>query len=351
MKAKLCLALLIFVFFSASSTVHVVDNNGNAPAGVFTSISTAMTSASDGDTLLITPSSSTYGNVSITKPLVFIGVGFNPDMEIPFTSKVGQVTIRNTASNTKLIGLEFTSALTLGNTSGTLSNLVIENNKLQYITHSGITSLVNVLIRQNVLINSIAFNTPSITLSVANQSNIRIINNIFSFTSTSTAWFGPSITTGGATFDHNLFLGTASQNAFRQLVNCLVTNNIFVTSPVGASLGFTNITFKNNLSTGTDFSALSGTNLTTSGNFSNTSPTFVDLPLSTVTYTFDLDAELDTGSSGENAATDGSNLGVFGGDSPFKKSGSVLPVVRKFTIPSNVVQGQNIDAEIEVTGN
>lgn len=351
MKAKLLLIACLFTAYLSEATVLVVDNNGNAPSGVFTTISTAISTASAGDTLLITPSSSTYGNANISKALVLIGVGFNPDMEIPFTSKVGSVTIQTVASGTKLIGLEFTSVLSLGNTTGTLSNLVIENCRIQYIRTLSLSSLVNVIIRQNVILNSVALNTPNISLSATNQSNIRIINNIFSFANTSTSWFGPSVTTGGATFDHNLFLGSTSQSAFRQLVNCLVTNNLFVTTPVSAPAGLTNVTFKNNLSNTTTFSAITGTNLTFSDNLSNTDPTFVNLPLSTVTYTYDLDAALETGSAGESVATDGSNLGVFGGDAPFKRTGSVLPVVRKFTIPSSVVQGQNIDAEVEVTGN
>lgn len=350
MKCILLIVFLSLACFVSHATVLVVDNNGNAPSGVYTSIATAISNASAGDTLLITPSSSTYGNASISLPLVLIGVGFNPDMEIPFTGKLGLVTVNTPASGTRIIGLEITNRITLGNGSGTLSDIVIENCNVPYITTSGISSLVNVLIRQNVITAS-TNSTPALILNVANQSNIHVSNNVFSFLNTSTIYLGPQVTTGGVTFDHNLFLGSTGQRAFRQLVNCLVTNNIFVGVPPTAGISLTNVTYKNNLSNNFDFSTITGTNINESSNTSSTAPTFVNLPLSTITYDFSLNPDLAGASAGENAATDGTDLGVFGGTSAFKLSGSVLPVVRRFDLPSNIVQGQNANANIEVTGN
>ena len=99
------------------------------------------------------------------------------------------------------------------------------------------------------------------------------------------------------------------------------------------------------------FGSISGTNITSEGNLDNTAPTFENLPLSTINYTYDLNPDLAAASNGENAATDGTDLGVFGGTSPFKLTGSVLPVVRKFILPSNIVQGTDATADIEVSGN
>ncbi len=343
-------SLLVLCFLVAQADVLTVDNNGNAPSGVFTTVAAAITAANSGDTILVIPSSSTYGNITISKPLVVIGVGFNPDMDIPFTSQVGIVTINTASSGTRLVGLDITNRVTLGNTTGTLSDIVIENCDLHYVLTNGINSLVNVLIRQNVITSNVNSGS-SLTLNVSNQSNIRVTNNVFSFLSSSTIYWGPQSTTGGITFDHNLFLGSASQRAFRQLVNCLVTNNIFIGVPASSTVSSTNVVYRDNLANSFDFSTLTGTNITETGNTSNTAPTFTNLPLSTVTYTYDLDPSLAMGSAGELAASDGTDLGVFGGTSPFKLSGSVLPVVRQFNLPSNIVEGQNADADIEVTGN
>ncbi|WP_420576462.1 hypothetical protein [Ekhidna sp.] len=349
MKAKLFTVFFIATFF-AKATVIIVDNNGNAPVGVETSLTNAISNASAGDTLLIIPSSSTYGNMNVTKQLTIIGVGFNPDMEIPFTSKVNAVTIYTAASGAKIIGLEVTSTLVLGNTGGALTNVVIENNKLDNITTSGISSLTNVLIRQNVIRPASAF-VYSLTLNTANQSNIRVANNVFSNTGTTNQFRGPYITTGGVTFDHNTFLGTASQYAFYQIINCLVTNNIFVTLSPAPQAASSNILYKNNLSNGFAFGDINGTNINIESNIDNTSPTFVNMPLSTYLYDYTLDPYLDAGSAGEGAGTDGTNLGLSGGTSPFKLSGSVLPVVRRFDLPANITESSDADATIEVTGN
>ncbi len=349
MKAKLILILFFSTLF-ASATVITVDNNGNAPSGVYTSLSTAIGDATAGDTLLIIPSSSTYGNINITKELTLIGVGFNPDMEIPFTSMVGNITIQTAASGTKIIGLEVTGALTLGNTTGSLTNIVIENNRINYITHSGINSLTNVLIRQNVIQVASTF-TPTITLNVTNQANIIVSNNIFSALSNSVNYRGPYVLSGGVTFDHNVHLGGSSMFAYYQLVNCLATNNIYVTLSPRSQQNSTNVFYKNNLSNSFAFSSITGTNISLDSNIDTTDPTFVNLPLNTITYNYTLDPNLSGGSAGENAGTDGTNLGVDGGTSPFKLSGSVLPVVRRFDLPSNIVEGTDANASIEVTGN
>jgi hypothetical protein len=342
--------LLAFFVFSASAQVIIVDNNGNAPAGVETSLSTAITNATAGDTILVIPSSSTYGNINISKELTIIGVGFNPDMDIPFTSTVGNVTIQNVASGTKIIGLNITSALTFGNTSGSLSNIVVENNYLNYISYSGISSLTNVLIRQNVIRTTFGSQS-NIFLSVANQSNIIVSNNIFSMTATTTSYRGPQIGTGGVTFDHNTFMGASNQYAFYQLVNCLVTNNIFVTISPSSNLSASqNVLYRNNLANASGaFTGLLGLNISTDANIED-SPVFVNLPLNTVTYAYDLDPTLTTG-PGENAALDGTNIGADGGTSPFKLTGSTLPVVKRFDLPANILEGNNANATIEVTGN
>lgn len=349
MKKHLLTIAFAVATIVAGATVITVDNNGNAPVGVETNLATAITNATAGDTLLVIPSSLTYSNIIVSKQLTIIGVGFNPDMEIPFTSKVGALTIATAAIGTKIIGLEITGALTLGNAGGSLSNIVIENCKINYITTSSISSLTNTLIRQNVIQNQV--NVQALILNVANQSNIIVSNNVFSSIGTQSTYYGPYVTTGGITFDHNLFIGGASQSAFYSLANCIVKNNIFFGRSPGSQIASSNVLYQNNISSVFDFSTITGTNISLDANIDTTEPIFENLPLNTITYSYTMNPTLSVGSPGENAGTDGTNLGVSGGTSPFKLSGSVLPVVRRFVVPSNITQGQNADAAIEVTGN
>ena len=119
----------------------------------------------------------------------------------------------------------------------------------------------------------------------------------------------------------------------------------------GAQSSSTNAFYKNNLSNGYAFGTMTGTNLSLDSNIDTTDPTFVSMPLSTITYDYTMDPNLNPGSAGESGGTDGTNLGVDGGTSPFKLSGSVLPVVRRFDLPSNIVEGNDANASLEVTGN
>lgn len=349
MKKQILTLAFAVATIVAGATVITVDNNGNAPAGVESSLATAITNATVGDTILIIPSSTSYGALTLTKQLTVIGVGFNPDMEIPFTSTVAGITIQPAASGSKIIGLYATGAISLGGASGAVSDIVIENNRLNYITTSSITSLTNILIRQNLIQNQV--NVQAMIFQVANQSNIMVTNNIFSSISTQATYYGPFVSTGGVTFDHNLFLGAAGQSAFYSLVNCVVKNNIFLGRNPGSQLASTNVLYQNNLSTDFAFSSITETNIRIEGNLDNATPVFDNLIIGTVTYDYSMDPTMTAGSPGENAGTDATNLGVSGGTSPFKLSGSVLPVVRRFILPSNITQGQNADATIEVTGN
>ena len=152
-----------------------------------------------------------------------------------------------------------------------------------------------------------------------------------------------------------MFLGSGGYYAFYQLVNCLVTNNIFYGARTAAQVSYTNVIFKNNISFGgteTNFPP-SGTNVTASGNLEATDPGFVNMPAvgtSPPSYTFDF--TYDPSLTGTPlTATDGTQVGIYGGSSPYKNTGSVLPVVKTFTAPTNVKQGTNTTADIVVTGN
>ena len=68
-------------------------------------------------------------------------------------------------------------------------------------------------------------------------------------------------------------------------------------------------------------------------------------------FDFTLDPGLDVSSTILTAGTDGTELGIYGGSSPYKDSGSVLPVVRTFSAPTNVKEGTDTSADIVITGN
>ena len=337
---------LLLAAYASKATVLILDQSANAPTGTYATFTDAQTAAVNGDTILVIPNTTSYGSVNISKPLVVLGVGFNPDTQLGLKSQFTSIVINvNVTAGTKLIGLVSTT-MTLGNTTGTISNVIIENCQVDRITHNA-SIISNVIIRQNVF--QTTNNQFPITLTAANQSNIIVTNNIFSSPGSA---YGPYVSTGGVVFDNNLFLGSV-RGAFYQLNNCLVRNNIFFERNLTTEAGFSNLVFENNLSFNATTNDLppAGTNVKGSGNLVNQDPLFTNLPTGTVTYDFTMDASLQVGSPALAAGTDGTDLGIYGGSSAFKNTGSVLPVVKQFAMPSNVLQGTSTDADVIITGN
>ena len=94
---------LIFGFGVAQTQVFIVDNNFNAPTGtnVFTTLQEAADAAELNpglDIIQVKPSSSNYGNVSITTEVILEGIGFNLTKDFPLFSQVTDITLTDTGN-------------------------------------------------------------------------------------------------------------------------------------------------------------------------------------------------------------------------------------------------------------
>lgn len=368
MKSILLSILFLLAATLANATVRIADNNANRPTAgtgvfIYAGLQAAITASTSGDTILVIPSTSTYGTVNTfgKSDLTIIGAGFNPGSNLGLTSQITTLQVYDNASNFKFIGLEISTIQFINNTNQSLSNVIIENCAIRGITNS-IISLANVFIRQNVFTTT---TVEAISMSAATQTNIQITNNIFSGADDTNDGL-INITTGGATIDHNLFIGTGTGNSrsFESVSNCLVSNNIFYGRTPSARSSMTDITFQNNLiyqvspaiSDDAGLIALGTGNAATANVFAD--PQFEDVPgvsASLTSWDFNYDASLKAGSSALGAGNDvivaQRDLGIYGGSSPFKNSGSVVPVVKSLLMPSTIQQGTNTTADIEVTGN
>ncbi len=368
MKSFLLSLLFLAVTSITQATVRIADNNANRPtaaSGVFiySGLQDAITASTSGDTILVIPSTATYGAINTfgKSGLTIIGMGFNPDSKSGLTSKVSSLTIYDNSTGLNFIGLEITTVSFTNNQNQSLSNVVIENCSLTTVSNS-ILSMANIFIRQNVIRPS---TTNALSITAGTQSNVIISNNIFVGNDDTNDGL-INITTGGATIDHNLFLGTGNTNskAFETLNNCTVSNNIFYGRGPDAEVGMSSVTFENNLfyqtsvslSQDSDLLGL-GTNNSATGNiFSD--PQFEDIPAvgpSLVSWDYNYDANLKAGSPALSAGNDVTpsqrDLGIYGGSSPFKDSGSVVPIVKSLLLPTTIQQGTNTTADIVVTGN
>ena len=114
MKKIISLLLFLVLGFSLQAKVLTVSNNPSRPAQYATFV-TAQTAAVDGDTIYIHGSPFTYPTISISKRLVLIGAGYNPN------NQFGQPTV--------ITSIEFFNDSGLPNPSGSvLTGLLITGN-------------------------------------------------------------------------------------------------------------------------------------------------------------------------------------------------------------------------------
>ncbi|MFI5164264.1 MAG: hypothetical protein ACHQHP_03345 [Bacteroidia bacterium] len=319
MKKIFTLAAGVCSFCVSEATIRTVSNNSNSP-GQYTTLQAAINVANAGDTIYVHGSNTSYGNITVNKRLTIIGTGHNPNKSNPLVSQLGNVQLDSVAnasggSGSKIIGFKLTEVLGYAGAGGT-KNITLARN---YFVSTG--TKINVtnsgwLIKNNILFGNIVVN---------NKSNIFIENNIFS---------GGSVTTSNLSsllITNNIFLGTSPATCFTTLSNALITNNIFLgVAPNGTNV--TTNTFDNNITYQTISNTLPfGTNVG-SGNFSGQDPQFMNVPANAFSYSYDF--TLMAGSPGKNAGTDGTDIGAYGGPSPFVDlTGSpAIPQVKSLTI-------------------
>ncbi len=326
MKKIIALSTAILVALISNATIHIVNNTIGQDAD-FTSIVSAVSAATAGDTLYIQPSATTYGDVSINKQLFILGAGHNPEFSI-YASTLGVVTFQSGSSGTILKGCAIYMLFgTIYNTSndvivsgcwisaqnptnfsqGTWNNWTFEGNiftsQSNGINMSSFGS--NIVFRNNIL------HTFAGGQIFSNSSNNQLFeNNIFMCTDNTT--FNSLLSnSNGAILRNNIILTTIAQgtNVANGCTSCVWENNV---------------TYNPYIS----FADLPGTN-----NLNNTNPDFVNVPLVNVNFSYTKDYHLNPGSPLIGVGTDGSEIGLYGGVYPFRNDGidNTLPRIKTVT--------------------
>lgn len=339
MKPCFALTVLILnvVLLPALATVRTVSNDPALPAqftttteGGNTSFNNAQTASSPGDTIYLYGTRFSYGTITISKRLVVIGAGYGPNNQFGQPTRVDQVSFFRDGS-TDPSGSVIAGLLIFGsvNCTGTLAtnNITIFRNNVGGVIqpYQGSNNGSNWNIYNNI-INRITGTSSGRTSS--SPTNILILNNIITYGITN--FNSPSVL-----IDHNIFLG---DNNLSSLWQAVITNNIFVRSSgniFSAEVVF--CTFNKNISNQNTIgpsSSYSPTNIfeatytgtgggsnTGSGNLTGTNPLFVNVP-NNYTYNASYNYRLQSGSPGRNYATDGTDVGIYGGSYPFPSGGA-----------------------------
>jgi hypothetical protein len=383
----LTLILTLATFVATAQTIRIADKNVNRPTGpnIFSTLQAAVDAALPGDIVYITPSLTDYGNVTISKRIKLVGVGFNtPELGGRF-SGVNNITLLSSAdgivstSNSEFSGFSFYDFTFAAGGVGSLpyNNILIEKVNGRWINYSGSPNTVNNLVIRNCVIQAIHINQPNnntriyqnvIQANVCcgndaiylnNATDALVTNNLF-YLRTSESNIGLNILNSTNTrIEHNLFSG--NQVVFRNLFNTPVVNNIFYgTNPATnvASNTFRDNVFSNNLVTPAQAippPANGGGSNSGIGNLTNLSPGFVNGPASATVWDASYDYSFPNTSPCYNASTSGDNIGPTGGFYPINKNialkPSAIPIITLFGNTGVVPQNQPLKSNIKAKAN
>jgi hypothetical protein len=335
----------ISVFFTQTdAAILTVSNNPNSP-GQYTNLQTAINASSQGDTILVAGSSSSYGSMSLPWQLTIFGAGIhNPYGQ---NTTVSSISLNNTntslgSSGSKISGFVLTSNLVFnGSFSGgsssdfRIDSVVIERCYFGYL-YSGI-EFGDYRYKDDTIRNCFfsCYQGYNVRFDyVGTYDDIVLHNNLFQkgYIGTTGSYSTGKLAT--VFFKNNLFIDRVG-NAFSGPQEIVIENNIFYAhAPQGCSqCVFTkNATYQNN-----DNTIPYGTNIG-SGNLVNTDPEFVDYPFLGGAHSWSYDYHLQVTSPLIGQATDGSDIGIYGGPMPVEfGSNPPIPQMIELTLPSSSV--------------
>ena len=197
---KLILTLVIIATFaiSVNATIWTVSNMPDSP-GQYTSLQAAIDTAANGDTIYVSGSTNSYGNIIINKEIHLFGAGYNPDKQEAMPSTLFAINLAE-----------------IDSTDASYSSIQgFSLNNIQIGPFSG-TALSNIIIRRN-----------SIGAFINSQSthNLQIVNNIIGQVQIG----GPQ--TSGLVISNNVFLdGWPLDPEWNQCNTVLISNNLFISS-------------------------------------------------------------------------------------------------------------------------
>jgi hypothetical protein len=345
-KTILSTAMALLFCFSAYSTVHTVSNLGGAQ---FSNLTDVYNAASDGDTIYIEPTEISYGNLNgVNKKLTWVGIGGIPATDDVHRSIVDIMTIDSGASGSSFFGIYFLDRLSTIASSAPTSNLFIENCLIgRYIDFDN-GPVLNTVVRNCIFLSTsqrtMYFHNAS---SPAAKSTVTVTNCFIS-----QLFEGYSNPHNIIVVDHCLIYPSFS--GFTNSLNgALIKNSYFTGAANNSTAPGSNNVFLNNIIRG-GFNVSVGVANSGSGNQFNSSMTFVNyngyLP-----WSYLHNYNLQPGSNGIGDATDGTDIGIHGGNSNFSNSTETLwiPIVRSLNFqgdPIPLVQpGDTLQITIEAS--
>lgn len=346
--------MLITTILLLGSCAHVmaqqtwwVSNRGDLVEVDFTSINAAMSVASPGDTIMVYPSNTSYGNITINKGVHIVGTGYLLDtanqrsfdytLQFPNTT-LGNVTMELEASGASLNNL---------NTGRIIMRNAISGVNVKYfrVNQFDIYEAYNVNFIGCYLTGDRCQGSYSCgfgcsrcfdgvgELRDASAENIAFINCIFF------SYGADRLQAVKGVARSALFKNCYFNDSFYSTTvsNTLFINNVGNLLPGGAnSVAYHNI-------------ILSG-NAANNSNGNRFGHTYAEVFGPVADRSFDLRYTLAPGSPALGAGLGGVDCGPYGGPTPYRPSGIYdRPLIYQLNIPVEVPTGQNMNVNVKVS--
>jgi hypothetical protein len=345
MKKLYFLCSLAFMNFTSKAAIIIVSNNPNIP-GQYSNLQTAIDAAAPDDTIYVQGSTTSYGDVAITKKLNIIGSGMMPDNTSHLGTTLGEIRYRVSADGTSspsgstITGCNIYILYLCISNMYSVSNISIYRNRISSISGSGynsVSSYAGIHIYNNIV------GTLYIDLLGGNS----VVNNNIIINGVQSTGY---IDRGNWVLANN-FIGERIAGCY----NATIVNNIIYSSSSSfnnnSSNRYCNFTknhfysynnyqfsgnFLNNPSENNTFN-------TTYENILNQNPSFVKYTISDPMYSYSMsnppsgpfvDFHLNNDSPGKNYGTDGTDIGIYGGTTPFVEGATTDSRFRYFPMPA-----------------
>lgn len=320
MKMTIFLLAAAALCGTASATILRVNNVATVGAP-YTSLSDAITAATEGDTIMVDGSSTSYGDITVNKRLVIMGPGYLRSengvlAEGSSSAMTGTITFDTGSTGSIIQGMDATGTIDV-----TVANITITRCRVRLDLMLR-DAAANAVIHQNYFSGPGSINWFSYGGDKTSPHGTQITNNIFNTRGAHDGSIRPAIRfIIDGYIAYNTFTYPGSDN-FSDLTNCTLEHNIFV----GNETTITGCTFIDNYWTGMKNS--SGVAIYSKR---DTDKTMKDEVLS---------EELQAAIAGK---------GAFNGDDPYVISGLPAgPVIEDITVPASVEKGQPLNITIKL---
>lgn len=323
MKKTLTLTaiLMIVFYFPASATVWRVNPTPNSSAHYSTlqAAHDAVTTVNY-DTLYLEGSTYSAGGITLTKKLIIIGNGYylaqNPETQFNLQPSLFNYYVYCYAGceGSKFIGCTFASPVYIYT-----NNITFERNNFTYSNSGGISAQGNcsdILILGNYFENYYGYT--SLTFSY-NHSNVLIANNYIN-----------GYVNAGSTFN-----GIFANNIFNYPAT--INNSTLVNNIAFNTVTMTNCIYTYNIGTGTQFG-------NQNGNQENVSQSVLFVGLTG--NSADGQWQLKAGSPAIGAGEGGTDIGIFGGESPYVLSG-MPPIPAIYDMDAQSLPSNTLDVNLK----